>query len=65
MMGGEAFILLKVALLGGKGAKQAERRADVLPTILSIAGFWERGASAKHGKILARVALLPISAGYG
>jgi hypothetical protein len=38
MMGGETFILLKAALLGAKGAKQAERRLNVLPTILSIVG---------------------------
>jgi hypothetical protein len=38
MMGRESFILLKAGFLGLKSAKQAERRPDVLPTILSIAG---------------------------
>ncbi|MGB6395128.1 MAG: hypothetical protein WBF73_05545 [Bradyrhizobium sp.] len=38
MMDEETIILLKAALLEPKSAKQAERRPDVLPTILSIAG---------------------------
>jgi hypothetical protein len=39
MMGGETFILLKATLSGPKSAKQAEKRAAVLPTILSIASL--------------------------
>jgi hypothetical protein len=65
MMGRESFILLKAGFLGPKSAKQAERRPDVLPTILSIAGPPLAGSSAKRRKILVSVALLPISAGYG
>jgi hypothetical protein len=65
MMGRESFILLKARLLGPKSAKRAESRPDVLPTILSIAGPLLEGSSAKRRKILVRVALLPISAGYG
>jgi hypothetical protein len=47
MMGRESFILLKAGFLGPKSAKQAERRPDVLPTILSIAGP-EKNLSALH-----------------
>jgi hypothetical protein len=65
MMDGETIILLKAGLLGPKSTKQAERRPDLLPTILSIAGPLLAGSSAKHRKILVRVVLLPISAGYG
>ena len=55
MMGGETFILFKAALLGPKSAKQTERRPDVLPTILLIAGPGSREPPRSAEKYLSEL----------
>ena len=50
MMGGGAFILLKVGRLGPKSAKQTEIRLAILPKILWIGGLRRPKPLAKGAK---------------
>jgi hypothetical protein len=64
MMGGGAFILLKVGRPRPESAKQAEIRLAILLKILHIAPFW--GAELSPGlERTCNGSLAVISAGYG